>query len=179
MTDPAADQSSASEGAPERVAVGVINAPWGVRGHVKVTPMTDNPDRLQQGARVYVDGLLRTIQDVRYPRGYPVVLFEGVSTPEDGDALRGALIEIDEDALPDLPEGEYYVHDLIGLEVVTTDGRELGRLGDVLRTGSNDVYVVRKRGERDVLVPALDGVVLDVDLEARRMTIEPVPGLLD
>ena len=163
----------------ERVAVGRINSPWGVRGHVKVTPMTDNPERLVTGASVYVDGVLRAIRDIRYPRGYPVILFEGIPTPEAAEGLRGALIEIDEEALPELPEGEYYVHDLIGLAVSTSDGRDLGRLEDVLRTGSNDVYVVRRPGEREVLIPALEGVVLDVDLPAGTMTIEAVPGLLD
>ncbi len=161
------------------MAVGRINSPWGVRGHVKVTAMTENPERLVKGARVYVDGDLREIRDVKYPRGFPVIQFAGVTTPEAAEDLRGALIEIDEEALPDLPEGEYYVHDLIGLTVVTSDGRELGRLEEVLRTGSNDVYVVRRRGERDVLIPALEGVVGDVDIEAQRMVVEVIPGLLD
>lgn len=173
-----------AEGAPveeavEHVAVGRINSIWGVQGHVKVTAMTNNPDRLSKGAHVYVNGVPRTITDVRYPRGYPVVLFDGITTADEAETLRGALIEIDEEELPALPEGEYYVHDLIGLAVFTSDGRDLGRVYDVLRTGSNDVYVVRKHGQRDVLIPALEGVLLEVDLQGDRMVIEPVPGLLD
>ncbi|MEX2032598.1 MAG: ribosome maturation factor RimM [Dehalococcoidia bacterium] len=163
----------------ERVAVGRINGTWGVRGHVKVTPMTDNPTRIVSGARVYVQGVPRTITDVRHPRGFPVVLLDGVQRPEDVEALKGAVIEIDEDALPDLPEGEYYIHDLIGLAVVTSEGEAFGVVDDVLRTGSNDVYVVKRPGAKDVLVPALDGVVLEIDLGARQMTVEVVPGLLD
>lgn len=163
----------------ERVAVGRINAPWGVRGHVKVTPFTSNPERLARGSRVYVDGVLRQVREVKHPRGYPVVLFEGVTSTEAADRLRNALIEIDEEDLPDLPEGEYYVHDLIGLRVLTSDGAELGTLEDVLETGSNDVYVVKRPGAKDLLVPAVDGVLLDIDLQAGTATIEVVPGLLD
>ncbi len=164
---------------PERVAVGRINSPWGVRGHVKVTPFTDNPERLAVGSRVYVDGELRQIRDVKSPRGFPCVLFEGVSGTEGAERLRNTLIEIDEADLPTLPEGEYYVHDLIGLRVVTSAGDEFGTIVEVLETGSNDVYVVRRPGEKDLLVPAIDGVLLEVNLEAGTATIEVVPGLLD
>src|SRR5690606_30746369 len=161
----------------ERVAVGRINAPWGVRGHVKVTPFTRNPERLTVGSRVLVAGEPRTIRDVKSPRGYPVILFEGISGTDAADRLRGALIEIEEADLPALREDEYYVHDLVGLRVLTAAGEELGTLEDVLETGSNDVYVVRRPGQKDLLVPAIDGVLLEVDLEAGTVTIEVVPGL--
>jgi 16S rRNA processing protein RimM len=163
----------------DRVAVGLINGTWGVRGHVKVTAMTDNPGRIVNGARVFVQGLPRTIKEVRHPRGFPVVLFDGVHRPEDVDALKGAIIEIDEEALPALPEGEFYIHDLIGLAVVTTEGEALGVVDDVLRTGSNDVYLVKRPGAKDVLVPAIESVVLEIDLKAGQITIDAVPGLLD
>lgn len=165
--------------APERVAVGRINAPWGVRGHVKVTPLTNNPERLAEGERVYVAGEPREIRDVRRPRGYPVIRFEGIDTPEAADRLRGALLEIDEADLPPLPEDEYYVHDLVGLAVVTTRGEQVGTLEDVLETGSNDVYVVKRPGRKDALIPAIQGVLIEVDLDAGVVTIEAVPGLLD
>ena len=164
---------------PERVAVGRINSPWGVRGHVKVTPFTDNPERLAVGSRVYVDGTLRAIRDVKSPRGFPCVLFEGVTGTEGAERLRNTLIEIDEADLPALPEGEYYVHDLVGLRVMTSDGTEFGEIAEVLETGSNDVYVVRRPGEKDLLVPAIDGVLLEVNIDAGTATIEVVPGLLD
>ena len=164
---------------PDRVAVGRINAPWGVRGHVKVTPFTHNPERLTVGSRVYVAGELRKIRDVKSPRGFPVILFEGIAGTDAANRLRDTLIEIDEADLPPLPEGEYYIHDLIGLRVVATSGEELGTIEDVLETGANDVYVVKRPGQKDLLVPVIDDVVLGVDLEAGTATIEVVPGLLD
>jgi 16S rRNA processing protein RimM len=163
--------------AEERVAVGRANAPWGVRGHVKVTPLTDNPERLAAGSVVFVAGIERRIVDVRRPSGYPVVQFEGVVDREGAESLRDALIEIDEADLPTLPEGEYYVHDLVGLRVVTTSGDEIGTLEEVLQTGSNDVYLVKRPGQKDVLIPAIDGVVIEVDVVTGTLTIEAVPGL--
>ncbi|MGE0229894.1 MAG: ribosome maturation factor RimM [Dehalococcoidia bacterium] len=163
----------------DRVAVGRINGVWGVRGHVKVTPLTSNPERLVQGATLYVGGEPRRVLDVRYPQGYPCMRFEGFEDRTAAEVLRGALIEIDEADLAPLPEGEYYLHDLEGLEVVTAAGEHIGRLKEVLTTGANDVYVIARPGKADALIPAIADVVLSVDIDAGRMTIEPMPGLLE
>ncbi len=166
-------------GAPGRIAVGRINSTWGLRGHVKVTPLTSNPQRLQPGAVVFVRGEPRRILDVATPRGYPCIVFEGYEDRTAADVLRDTLIEIAEDELPALPEGEYYVHDLVGLAVLNADGEPIGDLAEVLRTGANDVYLVRREGARDLLIPAIPEVILDVDLPAGRMRIDPLPGLLE
>lgn len=175
-TDQRRRQARESRG---RVAVGRINATWGLRGHVKVTPLTSNPQRIQPGAVLLVRGEPREVLDVRYPKGFPCVVFEGYEDATAANALRGTLIEIEEAELPDLGQGEYYVHDLVGLEVVGTQGERLGRLAEVLRTGANDVYIVRRKGERDLLIPAIGDVIAEVDLEGGRMVVELLPGLLD
>ena len=162
-----------------RVAVGRINGTWGLRGHVKVTPLTSNPERLQPGAVVLVAGVPRRILDVVRPKGFPCVQFEGYGERDAAEALRGTLIEVDAQDLPPLPEHEYYVDDLVGLTVMTVEGAEVGELVEVLTTGANDVYVVRRPGERDVLVPAVEDVVREVDVEGGGMVIEALPGLLD
>jgi 16S rRNA processing protein RimM len=161
-----------------RIVVGQINSPWGLRGHVKVTPLTSNPERLQPGAVVLVDGQRREIVDVRSPKGYPCIQFEGVRDMHTAEQLRGTIIEIDEDDLPSLPEGTHYIHDLVGLRVVA-NGEELGTLVEVLHTGANDVYLVRRDGRRDALIPAIPDVIREIDIEAGQMVIEPLPGLLD
>ena len=165
--------------APGRITVGRINGVWGLRGHVKVTPFTSNAERLVEGATLYVAGEPRRILNVVSPQGYPCIRFEGFPDRTAAEALCGALIEIDEADLPSLPEGEYYLHDLEGLEVVTVDGTRIGRLKEVLTTGANDVYVIARDTQPDALIPAIPDVVLAVDLESRRMTIDPIPGLLD
>lgn len=162
-----------------RIAVGRINGVWGLQGHVKVTALTSNPERLVKGATLYVGGEPRRVLDVVYPQGYPCIRFEGFPDRTAAESLRGAMIEIDEGDLAALPEGEYYLHDLEGLEVVSTAGERVGRLKEVLTTGANDVYVIAREGKHDALIPAIADVVVSVDLEARRMTIEPMPGLLD
>ncbi len=171
--------SSVPKDAPSRIAVGRINGTWGLRGHVKVTPLTSNPERLQPGSVVLIKGEPRRILDVASPKGYPCVLFDGYDSPGRAESLRGALIEVDEAELRALPEHEYYIHDLIGLQVITTGGERLGSLEDVIHTGANDVYVVKRRGHKDRLIPAIADVVLEVDLDAGEMRIDPLPGLLD
>jgi len=161
------------------VAVGRINAAWGIKGHVKVTPYGTNPARFRTGATVLVNGEPRRILDVATPKGFPCVLFEGYEDRTAAESLAGVEIEIEETDLPPLPEGEYYVSDLVGLEVATVDGEQVGTLEDVLRTGGNDVYLVRRPDGREALIPAIADVVQRVDLEARRVVIEPLPGLLD
>ena len=168
--------SPSSEG---RVAVGRINAAWGIKGHVKVTPYGANPMRFQPGATLLVNGEPRRILDVATPKGFPCVLFEGYEDRTAAESLAGVELEVEEHELQPLPEGEYYVDDLVGLEVVTTGGEPIGTLAEVLRTGANDVYLVRRPEGAEVLIPAIADVVQHVDLDARRVVIEPLPGLLD
>lgn len=162
-----------------RIAVGRINSPWGLKGHVKVTPLTSNPERLRVDAELLVRGERRRVLESVEPYGYPILRFEGYPDRTAAELLRGEVIEIEEDELGELPAGEYYVDDLIGMTVVTSEGETIGELVDVLATGANDVYVVKRPQARDVLIPAIPDVIRAVDLAAKRMTIEPLPGLLD
>ena len=169
----------AAEPTPGRIFVGYINGVWGMKGHVKVTPLSTNPERLKAGSVVLLLGRPTTIAEVVTPQGYPIVKFQGFGDRTAAERLRGIYIEIDEADLRVLPEGEYYVDDLVGLEVVTTEGESIGRLTEVLGTGANDVYVVARPGQRDALIPAIADVVRSVDLDAHRMVIEVMPGLLE
>lgn len=162
-----------------RVAVGRINSPWGLKGHVKVTPLTSNPDRLAVDAELLIGGRRRRVLEHVEPYGYPILRFEGYPDRTAAETLRGELIEIDEAELQELPPGEYYIDDLVGMDVVTVEGERVGRLVEVLTTGANDVYVVRREGARDVLIPAIHDVIREVDVAGKRMTIDPLPGLLE
>jgi 16S rRNA processing protein RimM len=146
---------------------------------VKVTTYSSNPERFAVGSLLYVRGERRKVVDLNTSQGYPIVKFEGYPDATAADALRGTIIEIDETDLPPLEEGEYYLHDLIGLEVVTRECEPVGTLVQALTTGANDVYVLRREGKPDALIPAIRDVILSVDLHAHRMTIEAMPGLLD
>jgi 16S rRNA processing protein RimM len=166
------------------IAVGQVVGPHGIRGEVKVEPLTDFPERFRKGAQVYL-GLATDSPDVvpteiaaaRPHQGRWLVSFDQIKNRNAAEALRGQYLLIPEaDAMP-LGEHENYAHDLIGLEVVTTDGALLGRMAEILFTPANDVYIVRgPQGE--VLIPATRDVVLFVDLPNRRMTVALPEGLL-
>lgn len=177
--EPATSASAPERRESQRIAVGRINAPWGLNGHVKVTPLTSNPERLRPGATLLVDGRPERVVEVVYPKGYPCMRFEGFPDRNAAEVLRGTLIEIEEADLPELVEREYYIHDLVGLEVATVEGDRLGELVEVLHTGANDVYLVREPGRRDLLLPAIADVVVEVDLDTGRMRVELLPGLLE
>ena len=176
---PGSSKNDPAVSAPNRVAVGRINGVWGMRGFVKVLPLTSNPARLQAGSEVLLLGRPARIAEVVTPQGYPIIRFEGYPDRTAAERLRDTLIEIDERDLAPLAEDEHYIDDLVGLDVVTNAGDLVGRLAEVLATGANDVYVVTREGQRDALIPAIASVVLSVDLEARKIVVDPVPGLLD
>ena len=185
-TSPGSDESVRDAPGPgqldsrgELVVVGRINGTWGLKGHVKITAYTTNPARYAPGSTLIVDGTPRKVLDANHSQGYPIVKFEGYPDATAAEALRGTMIEIAEAELPPLPEGEYYRHDLLGLAVVTRDGEPIGTLTDALTTGANDVYVIKREGRPDALIPAIPDVVLSVNLVARTMTIEAMPGLLE
>jgi 16S rRNA processing protein RimM len=106
------------------------------------------------------------------------VMLEGIGDADAAEALRGGAVMVAVADLPPLGEGQFYYFQLAGAEVILTDGRRLGAIEDIISTGAHDVWVVRD-GEREVLVPVISDVVKAMDLEARRVTIEAVPGLLD
>jgi 16S rRNA processing protein RimM len=186
---PRQKKSSGDEGSgpvdgsePRFLVVGQVLAPFGVRGGVKVEVLTDFPERLKELHTVYLGDKLTPFEvrhvDLRINGRQAIFFFQGYDTPEAVASLHEKMIAIPvEEAVP-LEEGQYYVHQIVGLTVQADTGETLGVLTDVLFTGSNDVYVVVKEGH-ELLIPALDDVILDVDLAARTMRVHLPPGLLD
>jgi len=164
---------------PRYVAIGRVVAPWGVKGEVKVDILTDSPERFALLEKVYLGDKARpfALKGFRFHKGQVILKLEGCETRNDAEALRGMLVQIPlEETLP-LEEGEYYEFEIIGLEVWTKEGDFLGEVKEIIYTGANDVYVVRgPKGE--VLIPAIEEVILDVDLDRGRMTVELMEGLL-
>ena len=155
-------RKSRKANAGEGLLVGRLVGPFGIRGEVKLMPETDHPEHLltfKQFRLRRPDGgeEEREVERTRPHKGMILVKFRGVDTMTDAEALRdcGVWIE-DEEAVP-LKEGEYFVHDLIGLRVVTPDGEELGVVSDVLRSAANDVYVAGK-----YMIPAIDDAIVEI-----------------
>ena len=166
------------------LTIGEIVAPFGLKGDVKVRLETDFPERYSRLRQICLrrlngEALLAEIEAVRYHKGQVLLKLRGVDSIDAGDKLRGMLVQIRAQEAVRLPLNEYYIHDLVGCEVMTADGRSLGSLVDVLRTSAeaNDVYVIG-RGADEILLPAIRDVVSEVDLANRRIVVTPTPGLL-
>lgn len=167
----------------KELRVGVIVKTHGIRGEVKVYPTTDSPERfddieivkLRQGKRVYEF----RIEKARYQKNLVILKFKGIDNINDVEQYRGAELWINREDGADLKDGEYYIADIIGIEVVTEDGTRLGTVKDVLETGANDVYIVERSGMKDLLIPAIKECILDVNIDDNVMTIHLMDGLLD
>ena len=163
--------------------VGVISSTHGVRGEVKIYPTTDEPERFEELESVLLDtesGRRRLeIEHVKYFKNQVILKFRGYDNINDIERYKGKDLLIPrEDALP-LGENENYIGDLIGMAVVTDEGKTLGELKDVLETGANDVYVVETPGKKEILLPAIRDCILEVDVEEKRMLVHVLEGLLD
>lgn len=171
-------QGASESFTPRFLTIGRVVAPWGIKGAVKVEVTTDFPERFATGKTVYLNEQPRQIEWSQRSRQMLIVKLAGIDTREQAEKLRQAELEIPAAEAMPLPAGEYYQYQILGLEVWTRTGRHLGRVVDILATGSNDVYVVDTT-QGEVLIPAIQDVVLDIDLDQRRMTIEPIEGLLE
>ena len=162
----------------EFIAVGRVLAPWGVSGMLKIEVLTDFAERFAPGQRLLLKGQPFVVEGSQSHRGYLLVKLKDIEGPEAAAEFSNCYLELPQcEAFP-LPPGQYYRFQIIGLQVWATSGEYLGKVEDVLPTGSNDVYVVH--GERgETLIPAIEDVIKEVDLKKGRLTIEPIAGLLE
>jgi len=164
------------------LTVGEIVAPFGRVGEVKVRLETDFPDRfarLKQVCLRWPSGAAKLvdIEGSRLHKNQILLKVRGIETIDDAETLRNALVQIQPDDAIKLPSNEFYIHDLVGCEVVTKEGRVLGPLSSVMSGPANDVYVIGQ-GKGEILLPAIRDVVVEVNLRHRRIVVDPTPGLL-
>ncbi len=165
--------------------VGTITTTHGLKGEVKVFPSTEDMRRFDdlKNKTIYLDpdtkNVPLVIEGVKYFKNQVILKFKGLDRIEDVEKLRKCGIFIDrKDAIP-LEEGEYYIADIFGMKVFDEDGNELGEITDVLQTGANDVFVVHQDGRKDMLVPQIPPVVLDMNIEEGVMRIHLLEGLME
>lgn len=161
--------------------VGVISSTHGIRGEVKVFPTTDDAARFKKLKNVFLDtGRERIeleVQSVKFFKQFVIVKFKGIDNINEIEMYKGkSLLVPREEAVP-LEEGEYYIADLIGMEVFTEEGR-FGVVKDVMETGANEVYILESDEHGEVLIPAIRECVLDVDVESKKMKIRLMDGLI-
>ncbi|MDD3437972.1 MAG: ribosome maturation factor RimM [Clostridiaceae bacterium] len=165
----------------EYLSIGQIINTHGLRGAVKVYPLTDDISRFKKLKEVYVeenDGIVKyKVESVKFLSSAVAVKLKGIDSEEAANKLRGFYIKVDRKSAVKLPKDTYFICDLIDLEVYDEKGLLLGTVKDVLQTGSNDVYVIESSG-KDILIPALKDIVKKIDLENKKILVEMPEGLI-
>ncbi|MEX1255695.1 MAG: ribosome maturation factor RimM [Dehalococcoidia bacterium] len=173
---PEAARRTHPEPRPGFVAVGWVRGPRGVRGELKVDPLTEFHERFAPGAALQASGATYVVRGCRPHRGTLLLELEGIESRAAAETLRNLLLEIPEESLARLPEGRYFRFQILGMEVFDRENRALGRIDEIIETGANDVYVVHD-AEGELLIPAIDSVVQEIDVARQRMTVELIEGL--
>lgn len=176
-----AGSGSPSAGEPLYLVVGSLRRPHGVRGEMVMEVITDFPERLKPNTQVFVGDSHQpmTLAEARFHNEGLLIKFNGVDTPEEAGRYRNQLVYVTAADRPPLPKGRYYHHELIGFEVVDEDDQPIGVLSEVMQTGANDVYVVTRPGAREILLPAIASVVLDIEAGRRFIRVHLLDGLIE
>ena len=155
----------------KKVVIGKISAPHGVRGEVRIVPLTDFPERFENLKTVFLeDDSKMELESVKFSNKFIIAKFKNINSRNDIEIFNGKLLMLNRSDIPSLPEGEYYNFDIIGLEVIDDKGVKLGKISEILKTGSNDVYVVD--AEKQILIPALKKVVKEININDGFMKVE-------
>lgn len=162
--------------------IGVITKTHGIRGEVKVFPTTDDINRFENLKKVFLDTgkdyITLEIENVKYFKQLIILKFKGIDNINDIEKYRGKDILITRDQAIELEEDEYFIYDLIDSEVFTDDGKKLGILTEILTTGANDVYVVKTKDNKEVLLPSIKDCILDVDINNKKVIVHLMDGLI-
>ena len=163
----------------DKIEVGIIVNTHGLKGEVKIVPWLDFPEMFEIVDVAYTKSDTRlTVENIRYQKSNVIVKFLEIDSVEKAERLKNQVIYADREIFDILPEGTYLIQDIIGLSV--TDGKvDYGIVTDVIQTGSNDVYVVKKEGAKDLLIPAIKDVILNTDIKNGVITVKLLDGLLD
>ena len=167
---------------PKYLTVAQLHGPHGLAGEMEATSLTDFPERFKKGERLYPNPPIVGMESLAIesvesrPKGL-IFKFEGIDSRSEAEKIAGRVLMVPADEAVELSEDEFWVHDIVGMDVYTIDGEHLGTVTEVLRTGSNDVYVVE--GTKEYLIPATKEIVKDISIKDRKIVIEPIPGLLE
>ncbi len=166
---------SPKSGEPEHVLIGKLQRPHGVTGEIVLGLMTDFPERIKSGKVIYLGNNYspRKITGVRPFHDHLLLTMDGVRNREEAAELTNLEVFVRISDLPTLSDGRFYHHQLIGLKVLLENGSSLGIIHEILVTGANDVYVVANSEGRETLIPAVESVVLKVDLDSGSVLVKP------
>ena len=152
--------------------IGKIIAPHGVRGEFRLMPLTENPERyLEMKTLLLENGKEFTITSARFHKNMVLIKTEEITSMDEVELLRGQNVVVNTKDLPPLEQGRFYVADLIGFAVVTLENEDVGKLSDVITTGSNDVFVVKSTSGKEIMIPAIDTHIKEIDTKSRTIKV--------
>ena len=162
--------------------IGQIVNTFGIKGMVKVKPFTDDIRRFDELKTVYVEKNGKQteyeVEEVKYHKDMVLIKFKGIDKVEQAEMLRNSYLTVSRNSVEKLEEGRYYIVDLLGLEVYTDEQVLLGTLEDIFNTGSNDIYVVKDKQGKQILLPAIQDVIKQIDIENKKIIVHLLPGLI-
>ena len=165
----------------EYFEVGQIVNTFGIKGLLKVKPFTDEKERFEELKNVYIvqKGKMKEveIQKVSYQKEMVLLKLKGIEDLTEAEKYKGAYLKIARKDAKKLPEGTYFIADLLGLEVYTDEGELLGKLDDIYNTGANDIYVVKNELGKQILLPSIKEVIKQIDLENEKIIVHLIEGL--
>ena len=176
-----AGSGSPSAGEPEYLVVGFLRRAHGVRGEMVMEVHTDFPERLKPKTEVFVgdEHQPMTISGTRFHQEGLLVKFKDLDKPEDAARYRNQLVYVTAADRPQLPNGQYYHHELIGFDVVDEDENVIGKLTEIMQTGANDVYVTTRSDGSEILLPVIPSVILDIEADRRLIRVHLLDGLIE
>ena len=167
----------------DRFQVGVITSTHGIRGEVKVVPTTDDVRRFKKNMELILDtgkeNILLTVESVKFFKQFVILKFKGIDNINDIEKYKTKSLYVTRANAVRLRKDEYFIADLLGIDVWEDNGDKLGTLKDVIETGANDVYVITLEDGKELLIPAIKECILEVDIENRKMTVHVMDGLRD
>lgn len=163
----------------EKILIGKIVNVAGLKGEVKVYNYSDSVEVYENTPEIYMGDQLVTVENVRLQKNMVILKLSGINNRDDAERVRGKELFITEDDLPELPEGVFYVRDLIDMDVVEEGGKFLGKVTDVVQNTAQDLFEVEMPGGKRILIPRVDEFVLDIVSESRKIVVRLIEGLLD
>ena len=160
------------------IEIGKIVNTHGLKGHVKVEPWCDGIETFEYLKRVFINNKEYNVESVKSQKNFFLLKLAELNKVEEAELLKGKIINAQEDEMLPLPEGVYYIKDIIGLSVYEGE-KFIGEITDWIETGSNNVYVIKRSKGKDVLIPAIDSVIKEIDIENKRMSVNMLEGLME
>ena len=166
----------------KNLEIGQIVNTFGIKGFVKVNPFVDDISRFDDLEKVFVKKSNEIkeykVEEVKYHKNMVLIKFKGIDKIEDAETLRNSYLEVDRENAIELEEGEYFIADLLGVDVITEENKHLGKLEDIFNTGSNDIYVVKSEDGKQLLLPAISEVIKEISLEEKKIIVHLIEGLI-